>query len=455
MTMDELQTRSRRRAFPTVFALILATTVGWIALASGSGSGVAARTTETTRAEAAARFETERAARRDKVYLTGAHVELTPARWTRVSVEGGRGLWRMEVISEGATFLRAYFEGALREDETLTLVDAAGRSISVEDTAFDDAGFWGPIVFGDRLTAECEGTAEAPPALTPVRVTHGFVDLEAYFDGPEKAAAKEQGCHVDANCAEDWATQKAGVAFYEFEQFGYGALCTGSLLNDTLETGQPWFLTAHHCISTQSAASSLYVVWNKETDACNGAPVGESQYKTNSGADYVVGVSDAKTDFSLLILRSAPPSSARFLDWSTSAVSPGEEVVTIHHPSGAYKRITYGNEVDEDSNYWIAQYFEGSTEGGSSGAPLFDADKKVVGQLFGGYAACDAMNEVDAFGKFSRSWNLGISTYLGSDPEDPPDPGDDGFVPTDDEDDADTSSGLRPSDDDDNSCCGC
>ncbi len=45
----------------------------------------------------------------------------------------------------------------------------------------------------------------------------------------------------------------------------------------------------------------------------------------------------------------------------------------------------------------------GSTEGGSSGAPLYNQDMRVVGLLHGGYAACgDA--RADWFGRFSVAW---------------------------------------------------
>ncbi|WP_291036096.1 hypothetical protein [Dyadobacter sp. 50-39] len=48
----------------------------------------------------------------------------------------------------------------------------------------------------------------------------------------------------------------------------------------------------------------------------------------------------------------------------------------------------------------------GLTEGGSSGAPLLNQSKKIVGQLSGGTSYCNAPPALlkDAFGRFDNSW---------------------------------------------------
>jgi hypothetical protein len=91
--------------------------------------------------------------------------------------------------------------------------------------------------------------------------------------------------------------------------------------------------------------------------------------------------------------------------------------VTIHHPWGDVKKIT----IDENfpfipakqgdvpytdletyhyfSYWWIKRWDLGSTQGGSSGSPLFNQAGKVIGLLSGGMARCgdsigfDAENE--------------------------------------------------------------
>lgn len=54
----------------------------------------------------------------------------------------------------------------------------------------------------------------------------------------------------------------------------------------------------------------------------------------------------------------------------------------------------------------VEDWDEGTTEGGSSGSPLFDQNHRVIGQLGGGQAAC-GNNKSDWYGKFSVSWTGG------------------------------------------------
>ncbi len=69
-----------------------------------------------------------------------------------------------------------------------------------------------------------------------------------------------------------------------------------------------------------------------------------------------------------------------------------------------------------DMNFWKVVYTESSTEGGSSGSALLNDELQITGQLTGGNASCSSVNNpyyYDVFGKFSASWDLGISDYLG------------------------------------------
>ncbi|KAF9580642.1 hypothetical protein BGW38_002627 [Lunasporangiospora selenospora] len=108
-------------------------------------------------------------------------------------------------------------------------------------------------------------------------------------------------------------------------------------------------------------------------------------------------------------------------------------VVGIHHPSGDAKKISFffnGSlpaacwaECDRKNNYhWkIPRWDEGTTEPGSSGSPLFDADKRIVGQLHGGSASCWNPEGYDAYGALHASYKAApekknrLSTYLDPD----------------------------------------
>ena len=84
------------------------------------------------------------------------------------------------------------------------------------------------------------------------------------------------------------------------------------------------------------------------------------------------------------------------------------------HPSGDVKAISFDNDPVSPVNignggntHWqVGNWEDGTTEPGSSGAPLFDAEGRIVGQLHGGTASCE-QKTWDEFGKFSHSWTGG------------------------------------------------
>jgi hypothetical protein len=57
------------------------------------------------------------------------------------------------------------------------------------------------------------------------------------------------------------------------------------------------------------------------------------------------------------------------------------------------------------ANHWRVIWFAGITEQGSSGSPLINNSRRVIGQLYGGNSSCTALDSADWYGKFSVSWN--------------------------------------------------
>ncbi|MCG8459525.1 MAG: hypothetical protein MI919_24870, partial [Holophagales bacterium] len=120
-----------------------------------------------------------------------------------------------------------------------------------------------------------------------------------------------------------------------------------------------------------------------------------------------------------------------YLGWDRSDSDP-LEAVTIHHPGTSRKRISVArgplystSHLDRRqrpgaNHLFVPSWQRGTTEGGSSGAPLLGPDGRVVGTLHGGYAAC-GNREGDWFGRLSAAWwgpgpSLRLRDWL--DPED-------------------------------------
>jgi hypothetical protein len=133
-------------------------------------------------------------------------------------------------------------------------------------------------------------------------------------------------------------------------------------------------------------------------------------------------VNNSGSDFALIQLSSTPPASynVEYAGWDNSGSTPSS-AVGIHHPSGDVKKICFENNAPYQSStggaqvWWINQWELGVTEPGSSGSPLFDNNHRIIGQLYGGAAACSGSNnngQYDFYGRFNVSWGLGASSYL-------------------------------------------
>jgi hypothetical protein len=102
-----------------------------------------------------------------------------------------------------------------------------------------------------------------------------------------------------------------------------------------------------------------------------------------------------------------------FSGWNNSNTPPTSSV-SIHHPAGDIKKISFDDEAatavqamgsTEAASSWSVQWNRNTTtEGGSSGSPLFDQNRRIIGQLWGGGASCSNLNSPDYYGRLFNSW---------------------------------------------------
>jgi hypothetical protein len=222
-------------------------------------------------------------------------------------------------------------------------------------------------------------------------------------------AGPSQDCNVDINCpvGAAWQNEKRAVC----KLIANGELCTGTLINNAGSAILPYFLTAYHCIQTPSIAASAIFYFNYERPFCGATS--EKTAQTLSGAS-LLATTDNKLDFTLLKLNKFPPVIYRpyFAGWDINPFSPSNGVC-IHQPNGDVKKISLENhqlitanfgEGFDLNSHWLVRHWEvGSTQGGSSGSPIFNSSHRIFGTLSGGDATCS--NPVnDYFTKLSRAW---------------------------------------------------
>ena len=261
-------------------------------------------------------------------------------------------------------------------------------------------------------------------------------------------------CFVSVNCSpegDNWQSEKRGVA-QMFFRIGVGnswTYCSGSLIGNTRRDLTPYFLTAFHCGGPSTAADKAQTIFYFEYEkmGCRTGDTIKSDSRTLRGAEMVASSNfNGGTDMLLLKIQQDPP-----LDWDvywngwdfTKNQSPSG--VTISHPapgggtSGiaySYKRIStytvalvpyyepnngysgklhtnfgeYGEASGLLYGYWEVQWSatpngHSVTAGGSSGGPLFNNKKQIVGTLTGGGSFCSYKLAKDFYGRFDMQWD--------------------------------------------------
>lgn len=342
------------------------------------------------------------------------------------SQDGDEAIWRLLVRSPEARSINFGFtQYRLPEGASLTVQSPDGKESIRPFTAADNkphGELWTPIVTGEEVALELRIPAALRDqvALELGSINAGFVDINAPF-----ASMKSGSCNVDVVCpqGDQWRDQIRSVGAYTRGGVDY---CSGTLINNVRGDGTPYFLTANHCASTAAHAASIVVYWNYQNSTCrtpgspaSGQPGDGLRTQFNTGT--ILRATRAASDFTLLEMAN-PIDPAHELYWSGVDATGNipSSTVAIHHPGVEEKRISFDNDPLTISGYlqdtgvggtthWRVGGWElGTTEGGSSGSGLFSPypEKRVVGQLHGGYASCTD-SRGDWYGRVSVSWDAG------------------------------------------------
>jgi len=249
-----------------------------------------------------------------------------------------------------------------------------------------------------------------------------------FYRGILNNKTKSSGaCEVNVACSEgdNWTNERQSVAKVQGLVNGNIYSCTGSLMNNTALDCKPYFLLADHCSADGNieATTAELIQWvfefNYQAASCGGTTA-TSQSLT--GCTYKASDTFAATmtgpDFFLCQLNNEVPASYNpyFNGWTYIEPVIGNSGVSIHHPSDDIKKIsTYVNlmEITWDNlgvGWSSTANGHGVMEPGSSGAPLYDNNKRVIGTFSFGYSSCADSLEEDFFGKFSRQWLYNTAT---------------------------------------------
>jgi len=284
-----------------------------------------------------------------------------------------------------------------------------------------DHGLWTGAAFGGTIWLEVRVPAAALGPAHPVGFTLDRVGEIVALDPQGRPLTgdaaphdrtlvqKEDACYVDATCEEtdygeeiDRARDAVARIVYESDDGGFFT-CTGTLVADADERRveqRAFFLTANHCVSSQTEAESLYAFFRYRTKSCNGS-VGMADQVVASDLLKTI----ERTDTTLLELSDLPPNPT-FVPFKAERQAYDTIVDVLGHPMNrplSFSRHEVASGVPCDADPWLATLDTlGCVGPGSSGSAALDQDGRLVGILRG--ACGDGTTTTTFFGRFSVSY---------------------------------------------------
>ena len=319
----------------------------------------------------------------------------------RVRVPGGEATL-LGIISEGATGLRLrltdvnlppgaklYVYSLKNPDEIYGAYEGRGPS--------GDGAFWTPPVEGEGAGVELFVPDAATSHPASARSYFRVADVSHIYQDLATILKMAGACNLDVTSP--WSNTARSVGRLQFTEGSGEFVCTGTLLNTTTNSLVPYLLTANHCIDTQTVARTLRVYWFYDS------AVPLSSVPRTDGANLLS--TGPQSDYTLLRLTGTLPDGLWYSGWTTVRPPTSTPITGIHHPTGDYKRISFGNTRSESCPTGLScirvGWSSGTTEGGSSGSGIWTgpaSDPRLVGNLFGGAASCSNINGDDFYGRF-------------------------------------------------------
>lgn len=354
--------------------------------------------------------------------------------WT--TLPNGDKIWRMVYHAEGALTLNFMFdvfwipEGSklyvYNNDKTDIIRPFTHHNNNPEEVL----GTW--YVKGDQAWIEYHQPAsvQGTPKLTVGAVVHGYRTIA----GIEKALNDSGPCNHDVDCditplgadPHNINQKKEDVkAANAFINLG-GAVCSGTLVNNTSNDQTPYFLTANHCGGGEGFWSFRFN-WRSPNPSCGTFANSTDSPINQTVSGSVFRASSSQSDMKLVEITDpsffTTTTDLVWAGWNRSTTQTPDVNFGIHHPAGDIQKVcrddqgatrtVFNFNGNPNTQMWrIEDWDLGVTEGGSSGSALYNEEGLIIGMLSGGAAACSGTNDngqFDVYGRFGVAWDFGTS----------------------------------------------
>lgn len=355
------------------------------------------------------------------------------------TLSNGQRIWQLTVKAPNAIATLLYYnEFYIPKNGKLFIYNQDKTQVLGAYTSITNPNgkeFASEFVAGDVFTLEyvepTNSNMNDKPRISLSGIGYGYNHLQTSADNL-KSFGTSAPCMVNINCTEgdNWQDEKKGVARTIIAIGSSAYACSGTLLNNTANDYTPYFLTAHHCFYDKnnfyagtSGLNQMIFYFNYEHPNCENSNI-EPVSKTMVGAQMLVDTDiQGSSDGVLIKLNQNIPTdyNTYYNGWDISNNAP-QNGVCIHHPGGDVKKIsTYtqpatsstwqsSDAVGALNAHWKILFAKtengyGITQGGSSGSPLFNQAKLVVGTLTGGGSSCSSPQNADYYGKLWYHWD--------------------------------------------------
>lgn len=347
--------------------------------------------------------------------------------------------------------LRVFADGSSQAQQTTGahIKSAIRTNVAADGDSANAHTYWMPATMGGATVLEVDlpaGKDTSSVSLAIPKLIHQVQNAMEAELGQLQAKTDCPAVTPDATCTLPPAVN--AITTMDFTDGAGSYVCSGTLVANRGASQLGYVLTANHCISTQTVASTVVTYWFYRSSACNsvtinpnwtsvagGATLRYNKSETSTYADrngQIVVTSDG-TDTSLIDLVGSPPAGVMYAGWAFQrhGVNTGTNYVALHHPTGGWLRrsdgvltnyfLYIGNDLGDtwtDVKYpmYEVSWTSGITEGGSSGSGLFHdgttANPKVIGQLWGGYSSCTNTAGKDYYGRFDLAYENGLINWL-------------------------------------------
>jgi hypothetical protein len=342
----------------------------------------------------------------------------------------GSRIWRVKIKSQDSYSINLIFDKFnLPEGSSLFVYNESKKQVLGAFTNLNnsfDGKFSTTPVGGDAIILEYNAPSyvKEEPMINISIVVHAYKNVFKLIEKLTDDYGGSGTCNRNVICPEGDPYRNQIRSEIMILQSNNTRICSGAMINNTRFDGTPYMLTANHCYDASYA--TWIIMFNYQSALCPNLSGDGPTNMTISGTSLMA--KNAFSDFCLLKLSSKPPVSYNtfYSGWNRSNVPPTSGFC-VHQPDCDVKKISFSNvpftptsyntpAVPGDSSHWHVIWasipstgLTPITEPGSSGSPMFDQNKRIVGQLHGGPSSCTATDKSDYYGKFSTSWNYGTT----------------------------------------------